>query len=336
MKDACFSLSLFRVNFGRTWRGSPCDPSSLAVFMHISSLQNSGRCCCGLCCHLMQWAASRASDVSPRVSETVLSSWRWTVPSTPTPPASTSHPAWSCATGHRTFEPLPEFSSHLWPAKRRGPSAGFKLATTWSSTTRMAAWGCEYHRKNEACSEQLVLGETRGCMQIFNQRLALPLHDFPSLYCYLCLACARHWYESQTAHLISCRGQAEDGMSWTQNDLYLQTLQLRMSAACLIRDTVPSLTPTPTHPAAVPLQSTDASCIRGFIGNFYHHAKPVKQKENRPHSEGQRCVEASMNKERFIHGTKLNADVNRRTQWRQQHYCTFVNSSSSFRWCKFS
>lgn len=69
-------------------------------------LQTCGRCC-GLCCYSMRWAASRASGVSPRVSETASSSWRWTAPSTPTPPASTSRPAWSCATGRHTSEPVP-------------------------------------------------------------------------------------------------------------------------------------------------------------------------------------------------------------------------------------
>lgn len=89
--------------------GGEHDPT-LVIFLLFPCvfllLQTSGRCC-GLCCYLMQWAVSRVSGVSPRVSETVSSSWRWTLPSTPTQPASTSHPAWSCATGHRTSELLP-------------------------------------------------------------------------------------------------------------------------------------------------------------------------------------------------------------------------------------
>lgn len=106
-------------------------------------LQTSGRCC-GLCGYLMQWAVSRVSGVSPRVSETVSSSWRWTPPSTPTPPASTSHPAWSCATGHPTSELMPGSLCRQSPVKRHGPLAGFKPVTTWSSTIRMEAKGCEY------------------------------------------------------------------------------------------------------------------------------------------------------------------------------------------------
>lgn len=39
----------------------------------------------------------------------------------------------------------------------------------------METRGCEYHPKNENCSEQLLTGETREFMQMFHQRLAFPL-----------------------------------------------------------------------------------------------------------------------------------------------------------------
>lgn len=109
-------------------------------------LQTSTGRCCGFFVYLMQWAASRVSGVSPRVSETVSSSWRWTAPSTRTPPASTSHPAWSCATGRLISEPVPGSWCHRSPAKKHGPLGGYKLVTTWSSTIRMETKGCEYHR----------------------------------------------------------------------------------------------------------------------------------------------------------------------------------------------
>lgn len=109
IKNACF-LALLK-DLCDIFQGKhDADPTvvifSLFPCAFFLLLQTCGRCC-GLCCYSMRWAASRASGVSPRVSETASPSWRWTAPSTPTPPASTSRPAWSCATGRRTSEPVP-------------------------------------------------------------------------------------------------------------------------------------------------------------------------------------------------------------------------------------
>lgn len=116
----------------------------LSCCFHASVFLSRPLVVVGLCCYLMQWAVSRVSGVSLKVSETVSSCWRWTLPSIPTPPASTSRPAWSCATGHLISERVRASWCPLYLAKKHGPSAGFKPVTTWSSTTSMATKGCEY------------------------------------------------------------------------------------------------------------------------------------------------------------------------------------------------
>lgn len=99
------------------------------------------------CTRVMPWAVFRALAANPKFSGKVFQWLKSKPPSIPFPPASTSPPAWSCATGPLTSELLHKSWCPLFPRRRPGSWAGSRLAATWNFTITTGNRECKYFQK---------------------------------------------------------------------------------------------------------------------------------------------------------------------------------------------